>query len=190
MGRWDGDGRRTVEQTRCIDIGTLRRAGYVGKPARNWWEYRNKAYRVGIHSDSVKWGDGYVELRRQTLRTVHVPWRFGGQRYYFLCDCGRTVEKLHSYRDLPWRCRRCYNLTYATRQATPRDRYHIKTQKIRERLGGQPGHLDDFPPKPKGMHWKRYCRLRNEHDAADEQFLGMCVAHVLWLGGHLTRSRG
>jgi hypothetical protein len=21
-----------------IDIGTLRRAGYVGKPARNWWK--------------------------------------------------------------------------------------------------------------------------------------------------------
>jgi hypothetical protein len=31
MGRWSGDGRRTVEQTRVIEIGTLRRAGYVGR---------------------------------------------------------------------------------------------------------------------------------------------------------------
>jgi hypothetical protein len=65
QARWIG-GRPTVEQTRVIEIGTLRRGGYVGKPARNWWTSRDKAYAVGF--------------------------------------------------------RLCYDLTYATRQATPRDR--------------------------------------------------------------------
>ena len=43
-----GDGHCTVEQTRVIEIGTLRRAGYVGRPARNWWKWRDKAFAVGI----------------------------------------------------------------------------------------------------------------------------------------------
>src|SRR5262245_17494747 len=102
------------------------------------------------------WGEGYIELPHQVLQTEQVPWRFGGRRFYFRCDCGRRVEKLHSARGKPWRCRHCYNLTYATRQATECFRYKIKAQKISELLGGN-SYLY-FPPKPKGMHWKRYER--------------------------------
>jgi hypothetical protein len=35
MGRYGGDGRRTIERTRVIDIGTMRRAGFVGRHARD-----------------------------------------------------------------------------------------------------------------------------------------------------------
>jgi hypothetical protein len=65
-----------------------------------------------------------------------------------------------------WRCRHCHDLTYATRQAAPLYRLILKAQKIRERLEGNLGVLDDFPPKPKGMHWRRYQRLRQTHDQA------------------------
>jgi hypothetical protein len=65
MGRWPGDGRRTVEQTRTIEIGTLRRAGYVGKPARDWWESRNKANKLGIWPKS--WHDGFIHLPHQMV---------------------------------------------------------------------------------------------------------------------------
>jgi len=86
--RWPSDGRKTVEQTRTIEVGTLRRAGYVGKPANNWWIWRNQANAVGI--EPSVWRNGNITLRRhnQILRTVGVPWRFGGERFYFLCDCG------------------------------------------------------------------------------------------------------
>jgi len=170
-----------------IEIGTLRRAGYVGKPESNWWKWRNKAYRVGIQP--AHWGHGSIELRNQTLHAIQVPWRFGGQRFYFLCECGRTVEKLHAYRGQPWRCRHCYGLTYATRQATLRDRCQIKAQKIRERLGGDLGTLDDFPSKPKGMHWKRYARLCRQYNAAGERFLMMCAANVLRISERLSGGR-
>jgi hypothetical protein len=29
--------------------------------------------------------------------------------------------------------------------------------------------LDEFPDKPKGMHWRTYYRLRRRHDAAEER---------------------
>jgi hypothetical protein len=112
------------------------------------------------------------------LQTEQIPWRFGGQRFYFRCDCGRRVEKLHSTRGKPWRCRHCYDLTYATRQAVPRHRRIMKAQKIRQRLGGSANMLEKFPPRPKGMHWKRYERLRTRHDAATEHYLGTTTA---WL---------
>jgi hypothetical protein len=181
MGRWGGDGRRTVEQTRVIDIGTIRRAGFVGKPARNWWKWRDKAYDAGIRP--TYWNRGLIELPNQVLRTAEVSWRFGGQRFYFICECGRRVEKLHAFRDRPWRCRHCYQLTYATRQATQRHRHVIKVQKIREHLGGSLSLLDGFPPKPKGMHRKRYERLRWRHDAATQQGLGMTAAYLAGLRG-------
>jgi hypothetical protein len=181
MGRWGGDGRRTVEQTRVIDIGTIRRAGFVGKPARNWWKWRDKAYDAGIRP--TYWNRGLIELPNQVLRTAEVSWRFGGQRFYFICECGRRVEKLHAFRDRPWRCRHCYQLTYATRRAVPRHRHVIKVQKIREHLGGSLSLLDGFPPKPKGMHRKRYERLRWRHDAATQQGLGMTAAYLAGLRG-------
>jgi len=176
MGRWGGDGRRTVEQTRVIEIGTVRRAGYVGRPASNWWKWRYKASDAGIWPKS--WHDGFIHLPNQILQTEQVSWRFGGQRFYFVCQCGRRVEKLHAFRDRPWRCRHCHQLTYATRQAIPRHRHIFKAQKIRERLGGSLSLGDAFPPKPREMHWKRYNRLRMRHDAATGQAFGMTTAYL------------
>jgi hypothetical protein len=181
MGRWAGYGRRTVEQTRVIEIGTLRRAGYVGRPASNWWKWRYKANDLGIWPES--WHGGFIHLPNQILRTERVAWRFGGQRFYFLCECGRRVEKLHTFGERPWRCRPCYQLTYATRQAVTRHRHVIKAQKIREQLGDSLSMLDDFPTKPHGMHWKRYERLRRRHDSAANQAFGMTTAYLRQLRG-------
>jgi hypothetical protein len=182
MGRWWGCGRRTVEQTRCVDIGTVRR---VGKPERNWWVSRDKLFYLNIRPTT--WKNGCIHLAHQVLETVSVPSRFGGERFYFRCDCGRRVEKLHSVRGGPWRCRHCYQLTYATRQAVPHHRHIMKAQKIRLQLGGSADMLEGFPPRPKGMHWKRYERLRTRHDAATERYLGMSMA---WLRRLRARFSG
>jgi hypothetical protein len=65
----------------------------------------------------------------------------------------------------------------------PRHRHVIKVQKIREHLGGSLSLLDGFPPKPKGMHRKRYERLRRRHDAATQQGVGMTAAYLAGLRG-------
>ena len=205
MGRWGGCGRRTVEQTRSVDINELRRAGYVGKPPGNWWVHRNNLYRAGI--EPKHWTDKAITLDNQTLRVTYLPlqgkrpipwwaaaahstmrekpgaWHFGGRRAYFLCDCGRRIGKLFAPRGQPWRCRQCYGLTYATRQAVPQQRLLIKAQKIRELLGGSPSMLDDFPAKPKGMHWRRYDHLQEAHDRAANSSLAMLASRVFAYAG-------
>jgi len=180
MSRWLC---RTVEQTRSIDIGTVGRAGFVGKPAHNWWVARDRLWDLNVRP--TRWRDGLIKLPYQTLDTTQIPSRFGGQRYYFRCNCGRRVEKLHSWRARPWRCRHCCDLTYATRQATARFRHQIKAQKISERLGGNS--YFELPPKPRGMHWKRYEQFWFAHEEARDTFVAMSATYILRLGRKLSR---
>jgi len=63
MGRWGGYGRRTVEQTRSVDINELRRGGYVGKPLGNWWVARNNLFQRGF--TPRHWNDNAITLDAQ-----------------------------------------------------------------------------------------------------------------------------
>jgi hypothetical protein len=38
--------------------------------------------------------------------------------------------------------------------------------------------LEAFPSKPKGMHWRRYHRIRETHDRAADQAFGMLAMWV------------
>ena len=107
----------------------------------------------------------------QRRRRRWAPWHFGGRRSFFVCRCGRKVLQLFAPYRHSWRCRHCYDLTYATWQAGLRYRLILKAQKARERLGGDLGVANPFPAKPKGMHSRRYDRLRARHDQAVEQSL-------------------
>ena len=170
MPRTRGYGRRTVEQTRSVDIRDLRKAAYVGEASGNWLDTRNKLFRAGVQPRH--WNDGAITLDGQTLSVVWAPWHFGGLRPFFVCKCGRRVLQLFFPRGYAWRCRHCYGLSYATRQVSLRYRLILKGQKVRERLGGDDlGVANPFPPKPKGMHWQRYERLRARHDRALQQSL-------------------
>jgi hypothetical protein len=77
-------------------------------------------------------------------------------------------------------------LTYATRQAAPRQRLILKAQKVREQLGGKLGVLDVFPDKPKSMHWRRYNLLRQLHDQAVQDSIGTLAACAELMLSRLT----
>src|SRR5262249_17717053 len=82
--------------------------------------------------------------------SVHSNWR----------HCGRRVAKLFG-------CRHCYGLAYESQQESVHQRGLGKAQKIRLKLGGSPNMFEQFPDKPKGMHWKTYDRIRKAYDLAE-----------------------
>ncbi len=116
----------------------------------------------------------------ETVNIVRVPCRFGGNRPYFVCpgvvngiSCGRRVVKLHG----PGRyflCRHCYRLAHASQSEGGWDRALRRANKIRQRLGGDPGIAAPFPEMPKGMWRQTYERLCNQafeaEMVADEAF--------------------
>jgi hypothetical protein len=63
--------------------------------------------------------------------------------------CGRKVLQLFAPGRHSWRCRHCYNLTYASRQVGLRFRLILKGEKIRERLRGELAVSSPLPGKPK-----------------------------------------
>src|SRR3984893_3374067 len=118
---------------------------------------------------------------------------FGGARPWFMCPvqsngvyCGRRVTKLSGVGRW-FACRHCYRLAYTSQQESARDRGLWKSQKIRIRLGGSAGMLDDFPDKPKGMHRQTYDRLCRVHDAAEERSIIGLMHFVERLGRRSSR---
>ena len=181
MPRTRGYGRRTVEQTRSVDIRDLRRAAYIGEATGNWLAARNKLFCAGIRPKH--WDDASVMLDGQALPVTWVPWHFSGSRPFFRCRCGRKVLQLFAPTGYSWRCRQCYNLSYATRQVGLRYRLILKGQKVRERLGSDDlGVANPFPVKPKGMYWRRYDRLLARHDRAVRESIGLLKPSFSKLG--------
>ena len=87
---------------------------------------------------------------------------FGGERRWIICpSCGRRCRVL--YGGAYFRCRRCYNATYESQYEFIRVPGLSSAERVRDKLGGEPGFVHLFPNKPKGMHWKTYRRL----EAAD-----------------------
>lgn len=191
-GRPSGLGCDTVESCRSIDVNRLHREGCLRPGWCGGWQWSRDGERVAsinlraeedrLHlTYRVRIGGGDWEDVEETVRIVHVPCRFGGTRPYFICPgvvngvpCGRRVVKLHG----PGRyflCRHCYRLANASQSEGAWDRALRRANKIRMRLGGEPGMASPFPLRPKGMWRRTYERLRKEafesEMMADEAFL-------------------
>ncbi|MEW5865081.1 MAG: hypothetical protein AB1773_16050, partial [Pseudomonadota bacterium] len=57
-----------------------------------------------------------------------------------------------------------YRLAYASAREDAGGRARRRAERIRERLGWEPGILNGHGPKPKGMRWRTFHRLIEEHD--------------------------
>lgn len=176
-GRPSGSGRGTVEACRSIDVNRLHREGCLRAGWIGGWQWTRDGEQVAsinlraehdrLHlSYRVRIGGGKWEDVAETVRIVRVACRFGGARPYFICPgvvsgiaCGRRVAKLHG----PGRyflCRHCHRLAHASQGEGAWDRTLRRANKIRQRLGGDPGLTALFPPRPKGMWRRTYERLR------------------------------
>ena len=170
-GRPSGSGRGTVETCRSIEVNRLHREGCLRAGWTGYWQWTRDGKKVaGIDLRAehdrlnldyrVRIGGGEWEDVAETVRIVRLPCRFGGTRPYFICPgvvngiaCGRRVAKLYG----PSRyfvCRNCNRLSYASQSEAAQDRALRSANKIRQRLGGDPGVASQFPARPKGM-WRR-----------------------------------
>lgn len=178
-GRPSGSGRSTVESCRSLDVNRLKREGCLRPGFCGGWQWTRDgeqvasiqlraetnrfylAYRVRVRGGDWQEVDEVVEI-------LQVPCRLGGSRPYFTCPglvngilCRRRVAKL--YGAGRWfLCRHCFRLAYASQREGALDRTRRRADKIRRRLGGQPGFLTRFPDRPKGMWHRTYERLRDQ----------------------------
>lgn len=170
--RWDK--KSTVEDFRQLDIRALQRAGLLDQPGMSGWVWRDgrtgekigsiriqvEADQLILHYQTRGAGENWREVT-DSVPLDRTPCHFGGDRPWFRCPgCGSRRAIL--YGGSHFRCRKCYALPYASQSEPEYDRLFRRGRKIRQRLGGELGALCPFPPKPKGMHWRTYYRLRSE----------------------------
>jgi hypothetical protein len=178
-GRPSGSGRNTVESCRSIDVTGLRKAGCLRAGWADAWQWTRNGERVAwinlraevdrLHlSYRARVGGGAWEDVEESVRIVRVPCHLGGARPYFICPgvvngfaCGQRVAKIYA-QGRYFLCRHCYRLAHASQVERVWDRALRRANKIRVRLGGDPGMAAPFPVKPKGMWHRTYERLRDK----------------------------
>ena len=186
MARYKDGGKATVESCRSIDVLEWQRLGYLRSPgwfSCAWTRDGERLASIKVqakrHAVTLKYqrrssGEDWNDVE-QHVAIAWTPCRFGGERPWFVCSvaangvyCGRPVIKLYGAGRL-FACRHCYQLAYASQQTPARLRALKKSQKIRMRLGGSGNMLEEFPDKPKGMHWRTYYRWCCVYVAAKER---------------------
>jgi hypothetical protein len=178
-GRRGGTGRSTVEECCSLDVNRLHREGCLRlgwSGIRQWTRDGELVAQIGLRSEldrlhltyRVRIGGGDWESIDEYVRIVRVACRYGGSRPYFICPgvmngraCGRRVAKLY-HDGRYFLCRHCYRLAYASQSEGVWDRALRRANKIRERLGGDPGIASQFPRRPKGVWRRTYKRLHKQ----------------------------
>jgi hypothetical protein len=162
-------GKDTTSSYLQIDIRRWARQGLLqsGRYFRSEWSRDGEvisSINVRMESDHA-----ILSCSQAGEYAVWLAWtrcNFGGRRAWFLCPaigCRRRVAIL--YGGSIFACRHCYHLAYDSQRDQAHDRTLTRAQAIRIKLGGSPGLAQPFPPKPKGVHWRTYERLRAKIEA-------------------------
>lgn len=187
-GRWTRRGtKRTIEDQNHLDVRYMKRHNLLHPGTTGvltWSHYGQEtgsaSYRVEMACLVLTYRHSSLGEQWEDIEEIvwfdHTPCNYGGKRTWFQCPhCSRRVAVLYGA-GKRFLCRHCYGLTYASQQERAPDRGFRKANKIKERLGGFAGLEYPVPPKPKGMHWRTYRRLRQQAQAAER--LSWTYAHA------------
>lgn len=190
--RWDK--KDTVEECRALDVRRWQREGLLipGASFNTTWSRRGQTIaQIGVR---VETGRVFLSYRYQRnggewesmdypVTLEQTACNYGGGRYWFRCPavgCGRRVALLYQGGKY-FACRHCYQLAYPSQREAPHDRLARRAEKIRARLQWEPGILNGWGKKPKGMHWRTYHRLADEA----EELTGESMSAIM---GKLKRA--
>lgn len=176
----------------CLSVHSVHRRGFL-KPGASclwtWtWTSGDKA-SIGLQALAgalrldfrVRSGGEDWRDVAQVVDLEHTSCHYGGTRPWFRCPrCGRRVAKL--YGGTAFWCRQCHGLAYRSQAETYADRCYRRANKMRARLGGEPGAMS-FLPKPKWMRWPTYERLAEEIRERETAWLMAAVARFPSLRG-------
>ena len=185
--------RRTTEGYLALDIAVLRRRGLLQPGHSNLISWSRGGERMGSMSLFAESGslrlsyqtttsEGSAQTVDERVEIWSTQTSLGGQRQWFRCPgCHRQCRIL--YGGPRFRCRLCHGLSYECQFESRAQRANRRARKIRRRLGGSDCLMEEFPPRPRGMHHATYRRLEALAAAADKRW----EAVVMTLVG---RSRG
>ncbi len=177
--RWHYGANDTTEDYRAIDVRRWQRDGLLIPGNAFGWQWSRRGEVVASIQARAEAGRVVLSYRHRSgggewkdeSYPVYLDWtpcNLGGSRPWFLCPavgCGRRVALL--YGGAIFACRHCYQLAYPSQRETYDDRAARRADRIRDKLGWEPGILNGNGNgwKPKGMHWRTFERLTAEHDA-------------------------
>ncbi|GGE20542.1 hypothetical protein GCM10011360_06510 [Primorskyibacter flagellatus] len=175
-GRYAGySSRSTTDDYRKIDVRRWAREGFLEPGQHFAWKWSVREETVAsIRAISERGAVRLIYRTRQggddwhdmdyRVRLDWTPCNFGNSRDWFLCPsagCERRVAVL--FGGSVFACRTCHRLSYASQREDALSRMLRKSRKLETRLG-----WDDFyGRKPKGMHWRTFATLVEQHDMSE-----------------------
>jgi len=193
--RWHYGAKDTTEDSQPLDIRRLQRAGVLVPGRCFGWEWTINdrpvaSIQVRVESDRVtlvyrhrRRGDSEWQAVEQPVRMARTPCHYGGTRPWWLCPwCGRRVAVLYSA-GTHFSCRRCCRLAYSCQREAADDRAARRADRVRRRLGWEPGILNGEGGKPKGMRWRTFERLCAEHQVFVRESLAGMARRLRFIDG-------
>lgn len=173
---WRFDSKAMVEDYRQIDIRRLQRERLLRPGLSFGWQWTQNNEKVASIQMRTEFGrvilnyshrqrEGEWKKEEYPVGISWAPCNYGGERAWFICPafgCGRRVAIL--YGGGVFACRRCYRLAYSCQREDPWNRATRRADKIRTRLGWEPGIFNGSGRKPKWMRWRTFERLFMQHD--------------------------
>jgi len=188
------DGRhRKAEDLLSLSVQAVHRRGFLKPGAACLWQWTwtsgdKSSIQLIAFTDTLRLsfrvragaGDDWRDVV-QEVELERTPCHYGGTRTWFRCPrCGRRVAKL--YGGAAFYCRQCHRLTYRSQAETYADRCYRRANKLRQRLGCEPGALS-LLIKPKWMRWLTFERISQEVEALENAGLLSAMARFPALRG-------
>lgn len=179
--RWCRNTKPSTDDYRTLDVRRWAREGMLRPGYCGGWQWTCNdevvaSIRMRTEQDRVilmyrhRSGDEEWKDEEYSVRIVETPCNLGGKRPWFICpalSCGRRVAIL--YGGGVFACRHCYQLAYTSTREDAGERATRRAERIRNRLGWEPGTLNGNGGKPKWMRWRTFARLVDEHERLVDQ---------------------